>query len=59
MRHDAEENFKTKIGDRTYFGAEFRNPELQELILQWQDIGWDKFAGPEELTERPPLGYQE
>lgn len=40
-----------KIGDRTYIGVKFKSPELQSLILEWQQLGYCKHSGIEEQME--------
>lgn len=51
MNERDDDRVATKIGDRTYYGTHFRDPDLQQLILAWQDLGYSKFSDLDDQME--------
>jgi hypothetical protein len=51
MTQDNHQEYKIKIGDRTYHGDEFKNPKLQKLIHKWQKFNYSKFSSLEHQME--------
>jgi hypothetical protein len=51
MTSQSDPRDSVEIGNSTYHGAEFRNPELQQLILAWQLLGYSKHSGLEAQME--------